>query len=299
MKRSNLVVIIIAVLAVALIGTGIFIYIQHKQMSDFKEQVEIDKQRSELEKEYSDLAAQYDQFEGQKMMFNNDSLIEKLDAEKVKVQRLLEELRTVKNTSSARIEELKKELATLRGIMRHYDYVMQIDSLNVANKQLREENAQVTRRYREVSATADQLKQEREELTEKVTLASKLDAVGVVVTPIDSRGKVAKRIKKTDKIKITFSIAKNVTAEVGEKYIYARIVKPDGDVLVKDRADVFPFEDREINYSCRKLIEFTGDELNDVTMYWAVEEFLYPGEYRVDIFADNYKIGTRSFTLKE
>jgi hypothetical protein len=56
---------------------------------------------------------------------------------------------------------------------------------------------------------------------------------------------------------------------------------------VKDRADVFPFEDREINYSCRKLIEYTGEELNDVTMYWAVEEFLYPGEYRVDIFADN------------
>ena len=231
------------------------------------------------------------------MMFNNDSLIEKLDAEKVKVQRLLEELRTVKNTSSARIEELKRELTTLRGIMRHY--VMQIDSLNVANKQLREENAKVTRRYREVAQTASQLKQEREELTEKVTLAAKLDAVGIVVTPIDSRGKTAKKIKKTDKIKITFSIAKNVTAEVGEKYIYARIVKPDGDVLVKDRADVFPFEDREINYSCRKLIEYTGEELNDVTMYWAVEEFLYPGEYRVDIFADNYKIGTRSFTLKQ
>ena len=120
MKRSNLVWIVIAVLVVALLGTGIFIYMQHKEMSDFKEQVEIDKQRSELEKEYSDLAAQYDQFEGQKMMFNNDSLIEKLDAEKVKVQRLLEELRTVKNTSSARIEELKRELTTLRGIMRHY-----------------------------------------------------------------------------------------------------------------------------------------------------------------------------------
>ena len=114
MKRSNLVWVVIAVLVVALLGTGIFICMQHKEMSDFKEQVEIDKQRSELEKEYSDLAAQYDQFEGQKMMFNNDSLIEKLDAEKVKVQRLLEELRTVKNTSSARIEELKRELTTLR-----------------------------------------------------------------------------------------------------------------------------------------------------------------------------------------
>ena len=89
MKRSNLVWVVIAVLVVALLGTGIFIYMQHKAMSDFKEQVEIDKQRSELEKEYSDLAAQYDQFEGQKMMFNNDSLIENLDDEKVKVQRLL------------------------------------------------------------------------------------------------------------------------------------------------------------------------------------------------------------------
>ena len=71
------------------------------------------------------------------MMFNNDSLIEKLDAEKVKVQRLLEELRTVKNTSSARIEELKRELTTLRGIMRHY--VMQIDSLpiNSCGKRMR------------------------------------------------------------------------------------------------------------------------------------------------------------------
>lgn len=78
--------------------------------------------------------------------------------------------------------------------MRHY--VMQIDSLNVANKQLREENAKVTRRYREVAQTASQLKQEREELTEKVTLAAKLDAVGIVVTPIDSRGKTAKKLKR-------------------------------------------------------------------------------------------------------
>ena len=50
MKRSNLVWVVIAVLVVALLGTGIFIYMQHKEMSDFKEQLEIDKQRSELEK---------------------------------------------------------------------------------------------------------------------------------------------------------------------------------------------------------------------------------------------------------
>lgn len=116
---------------------------------------------------------------------------------------------------------------------------------------------------------------------------------------IDSRGKMCKKINKIDKFKISFSIAKNVTAQVGEKYIYVRIVKPDDDVLVKNRADVFPFEGQEINYSCRKLIEYEGEELNDVTLYWNVEEFLYPGDYRVEIFADNYRIGSRSFNLKK
>ena len=86
MKRSNLVWVVIAGLVVALLGTGIFIYMQHKAMSDFKEQVEIDKQRSELEKEYSDLAAQYDQFEGQQLLFNNDAMSDKLGDEKVEVQ---------------------------------------------------------------------------------------------------------------------------------------------------------------------------------------------------------------------
>lgn len=295
--KKNIIWIVIAILLIALSVAAFFIYRQSREMSDFKAQVEIEKDRDALEKEYTDLALQYDQIEGQKMIFNNDSLIEKLDAERIKTQRLLEELRTVKSTSSARINELKKELATLRGVMR--SYIIQIDSLNAANQKLRAENEQVSRKYSEVSATANLLKKEKEELSEKVTLASKLDAVGITITPIDSRGKAAKRINKIDKFKISFSIAKNVTAQVGEKYIYVRIVKPDDDVLVKNRADVFPFEGQEINYSCRKLIEYDGEELNDVTLYWNVEEFLYPGDYRVEIFADNYRIGSRSFNLKK
>ncbi|MCH5328273.1 MAG: hypothetical protein J1E02_04575, partial [Coprobacter sp.] len=95
-----------------------------------------------------------------------------------------------------------------------------------------------------------------------------------------------------------FTLAKNVTAEVGEKYIYIRIMKPDGDVLVKDRNALFRYEDRDINYSSRKLIEYDGEEMN-LCIYWPVEEYLYPGNYRVDIFADNYLIGSRGFELKK
>lgn len=98
--------------------------------------------------------------------------------------------------------------------------------------------------------------------------------------------------------RITFQIAKNVTAEVGEKTIYVRIMKPDDDILVKSRANVFMFEGKEITYSIKKLIEYEG-EVVDVEMYWNIEEFLSPGTYRVDIFADGNLIGKKNFTLDD
>lgn len=296
MKKNYTVWVIVGALVVILAGAGYYIYHQHTEMVEFKTQVELEKEKDALEKEYADLAFQYDQYEGGKILLNNDSLVEKLDAEKMKVQRLLEELRTVKSTNSARINELKRELATLRSVMRNY--IIQIDSLNSLNQKLQKENKTVTEKYQRVAQTASQLQKDKEQLSHQVTLASKLDAVGISVTPINSRGKAVSRISKTDQLKVCFTIGKNITAEVGEKYIYIRIVKPDGDVLVKDRSAVFHYEDRDINYSSRKLIEYDGEEMN-LCIFWQVEEFLYPGNYRVDIFADNYMIGSKSFELKK
>ena len=208
----------------------------------------------------------------------------------------MEELRTVKSTNAKEIARLKKELATLRKIMRNY--VIQIDSLNRANEQLKVEKNEAVKKYRQASTTAASLKREKEKLTERVTLASKLDATSISVTPVNSRGKLAKRIKKMEQFVINFKIAKNVTAPVGEKVVYVRIMKPDDDILVKSRGDVFTFEGKDINYSIKKMIEYEGEEV-PVTMYWNIEEFLSPGTYRVDIFADGNLIGQRSFTLEE
>ena len=112
------------------------------------------------------------------------------------------------------------------------------------------------------------------------------------------RGKKAKVIKKMEQFVVDFRISKNITAPVGEKTIYVRIMKPDDDILLKSRADVFTFEGKEINYSMKKLVEYDGEEL-PVTMYWNIEEFLSPGTYRVDIFADGNLIGRKSFTLEK
>ena len=140
------------------------------------------------------------------------------------------------------------------------------------------------------------LSEEKKNLTKTVTLAAQLDATNISVQPTNKRGKTAKKVKDIVKFKINFSIVKNITAETGERTLYIRITKPDNDVLTKSSSNTFPYENRELVYSIKKYIEYNGEE-QAVTVYWDVEEYLYAGTYRVDIFADGTLIGSQSFSL--
>lgn len=290
-NKTSMLILAVIVLIAIIAGAAYYIFYQQQQMDEMTQSFDLEKEM--MADDLNELSLQY---EGYKFSVSNDSLVALLTTEQAKVQRLMEELRTVKSTNAKEIARLKKELATLRKIMRNY--VIQIDSLNRANEQLKVEKNEAVKKYRQASTTAASLKREKEKLTERVTLASKLDATSISVTPVNSRGKLAKRIKKMEQFVINFKIAKNVTAPVGEKVIYVRIMKPDDDILVKSQGDVFTFEGKDINYSMKKMIEYEGEEV-PVTMYWNIEEFLSPGTYRVDIFADGNLIGQRSFTLEE
>lgn len=295
-RKANIWVFICLGLCIILAVSLYFILAQRKEMNDIRTQMAIEEEKRNLEAEYANLAFEYDRFEGSKILINNDSLINQLENEKLKVQRLQEELKTTKNIDAKRINELKKELATLRSVMRAY--VIQIDSLNTLNQKLTAENREVSNKYRKATETASQLQKDNDELAQKVTLASKLDAIGISVNTLNSKGKNTDRISKIEYIEVNFSIAKNVTAQPGERFIYLRIIKPDNDVLIKNRNDLFVYEDAEINYSAKKLVEYDSEE-TPVTLYWTVEEYLYPGVYRMEIFADGEKIGEKSITLQK
>jgi len=286
-NKQTLWIILSAVLVIIVVAAIIYIYRQQNQMKDLQQQSELVKE--ELSDEYQDLVIDY---EGARKKITNDSLIAKLETEQMKVQRLQDELRTVKATNTKRITELKKELETLRAILRNY--VQQIDSLNRINAQLTIENQQVTAKYNQVTQTVSQLTKEKEHLTETVQLASKLDASNITINGLTNKNKVTDKINKMVKIEFQFVINKNITAPPGEKTIYIRILKPGDDVLVKSRSNVFTYEDKEINYSAKRTIEYAGEEL-PVSIYWDIEEYLSPGAYRVDIFADGNLIGQKAF----
>ncbi|WP_287132624.1 hypothetical protein [Bacteroides sp.] len=288
-KKNTLLIATGSLLILLLIGVTILLISEKQTNKELIMEFNLDKE--DLENQYTDFAKQYDEL---KLSVSNDSLSVLLEQEQLKTQRLLEELRTVKSSNATEIRRLKKELASLRKVM--IGYINQIDSLNRLTAQQKEIIADVTKKYNAASRQISNLSEEKKNLAKTVTLAAQLDATNISVQPTNKRGKTAKKVKDIVKFKINFSIVKNITAETGERTLYIRITKPDNDVLTKSPSNTFPYENRELVYSIKKYIEYNGEE-QAVTVYWDVEEYLYAGTYRVDIFADGTLIGSQSFSL--
>ena len=47
------------------------------------------------------------------------------------------------------------------------------------------------------------------------------------------------------------------------------------------------------------VIEYEGEEIAGIQMYWDVNATLNPGEYTVELFADNYRLASKKFTMKK
>ncbi len=289
MNKKSLLIAAVAVLVIAIIGITYLLFTEKKANRDLVQEFQLDKE--DLENEYSQFVQKYDEL---KFTVTNDSLALLLEQEQLKTQRLLEELRTVKSSNATEIRRLKKELATLRKIL--VGYVNQIDSLDRINKRQQQVIADVTQKYNTASQQISTLSKEKENLDKKVTLAAQLDVTNIRIEPRNKRGKVAKKVKDIVKLAISFTVVKNITAENGERTIYIRITKPDNDALTKSASNTFSYENRTLTYSIKKYIEYNGEEQN-VNVFWDVEEFLYAGNYRLDIFEGGNLIGSQKFTL--
>lgn len=289
MKKS----IIIPILAVLAIAIGVLAWFLREKTVENEEMSQLfEIEKEEMENEYSSFAVQYDELQVQ---ISNDSLAHQLEKEKLRTQQLLEELRQTKATNTAEITRLKKELATVRTVMR--SYVAQIDSLDKVNKKLEKENTQVRQQYKEATQVITVLTEAKEKAEEQVQLASQLDAVGVTATPRNKRDKEEHKIKHVTSITVDFTIAKNITTRTGEKTVYVQIMKPDGEVLTKGEPQTFPYENTSLEYSMKKIIEYDGEQ-QSVMLYWPVEEFLYAGTYSIYVFVDGVMIGDGSFGLQ-
>ena len=293
MKKKKLITGIVAgVIGLALVGTIAYLYVnldsQRKENKAMQELADLDKK--EMENEYQQFANQYSEM---KTQITNDSIVAQLTAEQEKTERLLKELRDTKSSDAREIARLKKELATVRAVLRNY--VIEIDSLNRLNQNLTAENTRIKGQYNEATRQIEGLNTERASLSEKVAIAAQLDATGISMQLKNKRGKNTDKTSQCTNLLVKFTIAKNVTAQNGQKTFYVRITTPAGTTL--GGGGTFHYQNRSLEATMHKSVEYGGQEMA-ITTYWSVSQSLLAGTYHVSIFADGNMIGSRSFTFK-
>lgn len=283
---------LIAVIVLLVAGIAYLAYSLNaeKQVNqDMKELAALEK--TEMENEYQEFANQYSEM---KTRINNDSIVAQLTREQQRTQQLLEELRKTKADDAAEITRLKKELATVRAVLR--SYVLQIDSLNRVNVALKDENDRVRSELEQSNQQNQELASNNMSLSEKVAIASQLNATNINLMPLTKKGKDNKKMKSAKNLAVTFIIARNVTAANGNRDVYVRITTPQGEVI--NGGGTFAYENKQMVYSMKKTIEFTGEEMS-ISMFWPVIETMTGGTYNVSIFTDGNMIGSRNFTFEK
>lgn len=289
--NKKIVLPLVAVIVLLVAGVAYLAFNLDKQKKANQEMQELaDLDKKEMENEYEQFARQYSEM---KTQINNDSIIAQLTQEQMRTQELLEELKQVKASDAREIARLKKELATVRAVLR--TYVLEIDSLNRLNENLTAENTRVKGQYAEATRQIEGLSNERASLSQKVAIAAQLDATGITMTLKKKNGKVAKKIKDCKSIQVDFTVAKNVTASNGMRTFYVRITAPNGNTL--SGGGSFQYENRYIECTMKRQVEYTGEALT-LSTFRQVSEFLEAGNYTVSIFADGNMIGSRTFSFK-
>jgi len=282
-KKPILLIVIIAVLSFVL---AFLIYLHFNQKSKMTEMEEVlTSEKDSLANELSGLMYQYDT-----LKTNNDSINIEIGVQQDKIKRLL----TVQVSNAQKIRLYKKELSTLRSVMK--SYIRQIDSLNTKNIELTTENISVRGQLKEVQDSNTVLSKIKEELNSKVEIASVLQAKNILALPLNSKGKEKSRISKIDKIRVCFTLRENPIAPEGEKEVFLRIIRPDEIVVTSSVENLFDFIDKQLVYSANRIVDYMNQDI-DMCIFWNNDGQLIPGNYTVELYLNGSLIGNTSFVL--
>ena len=283
-KRTPVLWIISVILLAVAIGYLWYTYSDLKKQSAL-EKAELERQKDQLEVELMEIYGQYDSLKSE-----NDTMNLKLQAEQARIEKLLK----INANNVYKIRMYEKELGTIRKVLK--SYVVQIDSLNLANQALRAQNLEVRQELQRVETERQELTEVREELSSKVEIASILSAKNIIIAPLNKRSKEINKTDKVEKLRVCFTLRENPILEPGPKIIYMRVIRPD-DVILTSGVNYFDYQGEQTVYSASREVSYENVDV-DMCIYWNNDGQLLPGSYKVHLYADGHEIGSSSFGLR-
>ena len=287
MEEQSLKKVMYALIAVAVLLAGGLAYIWYQKSSLVKEltieKQELTEQMVALQNDYATLSSDYDDINLQ------------LDSSRLEVQMLIEKITQTEATNRSKIRQYEKELGTLRSIMRNY--IVQIDSLNILNKQLTADAAAARREAAESRRKQEELSKTVESLSGQVAAGAVIKARGLRMEAYNSSDKVTDRSSRVVRLLTTLSLVENDLAPVGPVRVYIRVKGPDGILLTNDTQRTFEVDGEPMICSASREVDYQGKEvelsiyLNDITGY-------VKGIYTVEAYTDQTRLGSAELMLR-
>lgn len=288
--------IIIALLAVTCVVLGVLLYNSGREIGiQGSEILQLENTALTLKSDLQDMLIQYDT-----LTVNNEQMQNEIMGQREQIAELLKQVDKHKDDAWI-IHKLKKEASTLRQVMK--GYLVTIDSLNTLNVYLREDNELLANELTKVTSQKDELATKTADLEGIITKGSVLPAMNLLAEAIRVRGSgkqvETNRADKAEMIKLCCKIGENKIAKHGKKELYLRIISPDGEVLDDGSGSpkTFQFDKVSGKYSVKRDIDYAG-EPQDVCVYYTVNSSLSTGQYIVELYEAESKIGVARFDLK-
>jgi len=281
--------IVTIVLAIALIACVAYIYTITKQS---KEDVALLNREKELVvMDLEQLRTDYGE-----LKTVNDTLNTQINSERKKIDVLMERIKTTEATSRATIRQYEREVSTMKALLT--GYVHQIDSLNVLNRALRDENTKVKNEISQSRQQVEQLSQETNALKSMVEKGGELKIRDITATPLTDRDKVATRARQTEQIRVCLTLIENTIAKRGTRSVYIRVKSPDGSLLTQSVTNLFnPVSGgAQLIYSAMRDVDYNGDDL-EVCVFYKDTDFM-AGAFDIEVFLDGAYVGSTQLVLK-
>jgi len=287
--RSGLVIGLLAVFVLAL---GVLLYLR----SEEKHALELDKQELTVE-----LSGLKEDLMGQ--IGENDSLNSFIETETARLGLLIDSINAVNVDNKKQLTNYRYRLSSLK--KQNAELVEQLDSTNEAYAALKMREQMVADSLNSAITANQALSGQNSALSNTVAKGKQLviAASSATAARITNSGKErkTKRAKKTDRVNVCITIAKNRIADSGERTLYVKLFAPNGKAVDAPEKNMAVVAGENSGYNGMAKVNFQGEAMDVcIAANRATDApvVLEPGIYTAAIMTDSYVLGTVAVELK-
>jgi len=298
--------LIIALLAVGILGTwGYFLYDKNKSDKNLaqvqKEYITVDSAKNELDKSYSAALGRLDSLTG----YNNEleGKLTERNSEIKKLRGRIDGLIKKQNLTAAEKKEAEKLIAELNEKITGME--QEIERLKTENTQLNTDLTTEKGKTTQLTTDLQTTTTAKQELEQKVDVASTLNASNIAVTPVNEKKggkeKVTATAKRVDKLVISFDVDNRIV-QSGATDVYVCITSSDGKPVSVEALGSGSFttrEDGEKVFTAKVPVDFEQGKKKHVEFAWKQNSEFLKGNYKIEVYHNGFKIGEAVRELKK